>query len=213
MRICSYFVLFFSVLTALQSQAQKNVFGIDWTKGRLLLSDDTGDTLQATLRFELDNNLVQIYLANNTVKTYTGRQIQWIQAYDPDSKRDRNFYAFPYALHGNYKIPVLFEMLTEGTISLLGREKLIVVQNNAWGGARYTQVRLSYDFYFGFPDGKIRPYRGTRKDFEYLLKDKSGYIRTFIEDADLNYNVKDDLIRIINQYNYSNYKDKVLKYD
>ncbi|WP_313996721.1 hypothetical protein [Xanthocytophaga flava] len=212
MRITIYFFLAFSVLLISSVQGQINVFGADWVKGKLLLQDSEGDTIQCTLRFELDNNLVQIYLANNTVKTYTSRQIKWIQAYDPASKRDRNFYVFPYALNNRYVSPTIFEMLTEGTVSLLGREKIVVVQNT-WAGSRFTQAQLSFDFYFGFTDGKIRVYRGTRKDFEYLLKDKSGYIRTFIEDSDLRYNDKDDLIRIINQYNYSNYKDKVSKYE
>lgn len=198
-----------SLLFGLPASAQVTVFGTEWTTGRLLLSDSE-DTLQGTLRFELETNLVQIYFTDQTVKTYAARQVKWLKAYDEASMTEREYYALPYALQSSYKVPVLFEMLTEGTVSLLGREKLIIVQNS-WMGGRFSRPQLVYDFYFGFPNGQIRPYRGTRKDFEYLLKGKSEEMRGFVQDAGLRYNAKDDLIRIVNQYNYLNYNEQVLK--
>jgi hypothetical protein len=209
------FVLFFLLLLMhhVSARSQITVFGSEWTKGRILLTDSDADTLQGTIRFELENNVVQIYYNDNTVKTYAARQFKWLKAYDPSSKTEREYYALPYALRNSYKVPVLFEMLAEGTISLLGREKLILVQNTWMGGARFSHPELVYDFYLGFPDGKIKPYRGTRKDFEYLLKGQMDLMRNFIKEAGLSYNRKQDLVRIINQYNYLNYKDKILKND
>ncbi len=202
------FVLFSGSI--LSAQAQMVVFGTEWTTGKLVLTDSE-DTLQGTIRFELENNIAQLYLTNNTVKTYAARQIKWLTAHDPASMTTRHFYALPYAMQSNYKVPVLFEMLAEGTISLLGREKLILVQNTWAGGGRFSRPELTYDFYFGFPNGKIRPFRGTRKDFEYLLKGKADQMRQFVQEAGLRYNSKNDLIRIINQYNYLNYNEQVLQ--
>ncbi len=183
--------------------AQRNAFRDNWYKGSLILS--SGDTLSGLIHFELNNNLVQINL-DETVKAYSARQIWSYQIYDPDLMADRHFYALEYQVEPNYKTPVIFEMLAVGEISLLAREKLVtesVPQYDYWGNSRYfyTRNRLSHDFYFGFANGRIRKYEGTKRDFFYLIKDKSGEMKKFIKENRLRYNDVYDLIQIINYYN------------
>jgi hypothetical protein len=183
--------------------AQRNAFRDNWYKGSLILS--SGDTLSGLIHFELNNDLVQINL-NETVKTYSARQIWSYQIYDPDMMADRHFYALEYQVEPNYKIPVLFEVLVVGDVSLLAREKLVtesVPQYDYWGNGRYlyTRNRLSHDLYFGFANGKIRKYGGTKKDFFYLIKDRSGEMKKFIKENRLRYNDVFDMVQIIDYYN------------
>lgn len=183
--------------------AQRNAWRDNWYRGTLVLT--TGDTLSGDIHFELDNDLVQISLSE-TVKTYSARQIWSYQIYDPNLMADRQFYALEYQVEPNYKVPVLFELLAVGEVNLLAREKLVtenVPQYDYWGNSRYyyTRNRLSHDFYFGFPNGKIRKYGGTKRDFYYLIKDNTGEMKKFIRENRLRYNDMYDLIQMINYYN------------
>jgi hypothetical protein len=118
---------------------------------------------------------------------------------------DRRFFALPYAVESSYKVPMLFELLTEGKVSLLAREKLVtenIPQYSYWtNNMYYTRTRLSQDFFFGFENGRIRRYDGSKRDFYYLIKDKASDIKRFVSENRLRYSDRYDLIQIINYYN------------
>lgn len=186
--------------------AQNNGFTDAWYRGTLILAE--GDTLTGDIHYELESDLVQIS-TNNTLKTYSARQIWSFQVYDPDLMADRRFFVLPYTRESSYKVPVLFELLTEGDISLLAREKLVtenIPRYNYWTNNQYyyTRTRLSNDYFFGFANGNIRRYDGSKQDFFYLVKDKSGDIKNFVKANKLRYDDKHDLIQIINFYNSIN---------
>ena len=195
------FAFLLAILLSSRLLAQPPLFGSDWTPGEVLLG--TGDTLSGTLRFDLDNNLAQVLLPDNAVKTYAARQLRWLRARDPETHAWRWYYPIPYALRNGYKVPVFFEMLAEGTVSLLGRERVISSQGPYINGS-FVSYRLVCDFFLGFANGRIRPFNGTRRDLERLLPDPSGRLREFVAKAGLRYDNREDLIRIVNQYNYVN---------
>ncbi|QHT67064.1 hypothetical protein GXP67_10595 [Rhodocytophaga rosea] len=182
--------------------AQTDGYRDIWYKGTLVLAE--GDTLDGDIHYELQSDLVQIN-TDNTIKTYSARQIWSFQVYDPDMMTDRRFFALPYAVESSYKVPMLFELLTEGNVSLLAREKLVtenIPQYSYWSSSRYyTRTRLSNDFFFGFENGRIRRYDGSKRDFFYLIKEKSGDVKKFVSENRLRYSDKYDLIQIINYYN------------
>ena len=182
-------------------QAQTSAFRDIWYKGTLILTE--GDTLSGAIHYEIENDLVQIDISSS-VKTYSARQIWSFRIQDPDIKAERVFFALPYNVEGSYKVPMLFELLTEGEVSLLAREKLVtesIPQYNYWGNNYYTRTRLSSDYFFGFANGKIRRYDGSKKDFFYLIKDKSSELKKFVNENRLRYNDIYDLVQIIDYYN------------
>jgi hypothetical protein len=174
-----------------------------WYEGFVIL--ESGDTLAGNINYDLQNNLVQLQTRDG-MKAYSARQLWSYQFYDPDFLIDRHFFALPYTVSANYKAPVLFELLAEGPVTLLVRESIVaenLPQYNYWTNRNYfyTHYRLKHDFYFGFENGNIRQYTGAKKDFFYLIRDKSGEIKRFAKQNRLKYNDKRDLIQIISYYN------------
>jgi hypothetical protein len=183
--------------------AQSGAINDNWYRGSLILAD--GDSLTGDIHYDLQNNLVQIN-AGNSIKAYSARQIWSFSFYDPDMMTDRQFFALPYTVESNYKAPVLFELLTEGDVSLLARERLVTenVPQYGYGGfgnSSSLRTRIRRDYFLGFANGNIRSYDGSRKDLLYLLRDKSGEVKKFINAHRFRYDDKRDLVQIINYYN------------
>jgi hypothetical protein len=82
---------------------------------------DTGDTLRGLIKYDLDKDIIQLQ-ANNKLESYTARKVLLFEIFDETVKRYRNFYSLPYALAGQYKAPVFFELLQEGKLTVLCRE-------------------------------------------------------------------------------------------
>jgi hypothetical protein len=184
-------------------QAQSAAMSDAWYRGKIILAE--GDSLSGDIHYDLQNNLVQVN-AGNSIKAYSARQVWSFSFYDPDMMADRRFYALPYKVESNYKAPVLFELLSEGEVSLLAREKLVTenVPQYGYGGLgnySYLRTRIRRDYFLGFANGNIKNYDGTKKDLLYLLKDKSSEIKRFANANRLRYDDMRDLIQIINYYN------------
>ena len=200
---CFWFVCLGVVVSASAVQAQSAAFSDTWYRGSVILTE--GDSLSGDIHYDLQNNLLQIN-AGNALKAYSARQIWSFSFYDPDMMTDRHFYALPYSVEANYKAPVLFELLSEGEVSLLSREKLVTenVPQYGYGGFgnySYLRTRLRRDYFLGFANGNIKSYDGTKRDLLYLLKDKSSEVKKFANTNRLRYDDKGDLIQIINYYN------------
>lgn len=183
--------------------AQAGAGNDNWYRGSLILVE--GDSLRGDIHYDLQNNLVQIN-AGNAIKAYSARQIWAFTFYDPDMMTDRQFYALPYSVESNYKAPVLFELLTEGDVSLLARERLVTenVPQYGYGGFgnySYLRTRIRRDHFMGFANGTIRNYDGTKKDLLYLLRDKSNEVKKFINAHRFRFDDTRDLIQILNYYN------------
>jgi hypothetical protein len=194
-------LIFICTLATVSVQAQTGAFRDTWYNGILILTE--GDTLMGAIHYEIENDLVQIDISS-AVKTYSARQIWSFRIQDPDIKAERIFFALPYNVESSYKVPMLFELLTEGEVSLLAREKLVtesIPQYNYWGNNYYTRTRLTSDYFFGYANGRIKRYDGSKRDFFYLIKDNSSELKKFVNENRLRYNDRYDLVQIINYYN------------
>jgi hypothetical protein len=180
---------------------QTSVTQNEWQKGELVLTE--GDTLVGEISFQLQNNMVQIQV-DNTVKTFSARQVHHFQVRGAESYH--LYYALPFAVESNYKVPVLFELLLEGPISLLCREKVVQESISVYDyysrtNYYYPRTRIIQNFYFGFVNGNIKQYMGSKQDLFYLLKDHQSEVKKFIQESRLRYDNRNDLTDIISFYN------------
>ncbi len=190
------------------SFSQNRLINDNWYRGTVILAE--GDSLSGDLQYDLQNDLLQI---NNggSIKAYSARQLWSFSFYDPDRMADRRFFAIPYSVESNYKVPILFEIFTEGEVSLLAREKLVTenIPQYGYGGygglGRYGpyayRTRIAHDYFFGFADGRIKRFDGSKKDLLFLLKDKSGEMKKLLNRNRFRYDDPRDLVQIINYYN------------
>ena len=162
---------------------------------------DSGDTLKGLVKYSTQNDLVQ-FQANNRLETFTARKIVTFEIFDATVKRYRQFYTVPYALTGQYKAPVLFELMEEGKMTLLAREALETRTYSSYYGYG-TQIRtvLVNKYFLLKEDGSILPFSGRKKDMIELMGNKGEAVERYIKEHKLNFDRKYDVARIVEFYN------------
>ena len=173
-----------------------------WHKGFLVTA--SGDTLRGKLKYDLESNSVQI-ATRERIKGYSSFKIFYFEIFDEVLESYRQFYSIPYKVRSNYEAPVLFELLFEGGLSLLAREKIVQESassgNPFWSSGNYTRDAINYDFFFLDKKGNITFYSGSRNELLDILTKKRTKIKEYIKSNRLKTNEIQDLIRIISFYN------------
>ena len=117
----------------------------------------------------------------------------------------RQFYSIPYNVNFDYKIPVFFEVVYEGKLSLLRREQIVVRSVNTsaayWGGGSVRQNVIEYSYFFLDDKGKITFFNGKKKDLLRFMSKKQNEVRQFIKQNRLETDRSSDLVRITAFYN------------
>lgn len=202
-----HFVLLISVCwLGLEATAQD--FPSDlWHNGKVVLL--TNETLQGAIKYDLQNDLVQINI-NNQLQTYSARKINYVEIFDETVKSTRTFFALPYQVQVNYEVPILFEVLYEGKLTLLCREELVTESMQAYNpympysyypGYGGTRQRLSYRFYFLDERGKIIEYNMKKGELLQFFRKKQQEIKQYIKKNNLKHDRMRDLVRITAYYN------------
>lgn len=190
-------VLLFFFLTAKITHAQVWPFEL-WHEGKLVLT--SGDTLRGMLKYDLQQDLVQYTINNNTSPdVFTARKILFFEIFDNSAGHYRRFFALPFASTPGYKTPVFFELLEEGKMTLLARE-FLEYRNS---GSMYITGRLvlSHKYFFMKENGDIEEFKGSRNDLLDLMGKKADQVEKFIRANRLRYEYKEDFARIVDYYN------------
>lgn len=199
MRRLYYLLFIFLVGVAHGQQFSSEV----WHDGFLVTVE--GDTLTGSINYDIDANMVQ-FTDKVSIKAYSSYKVFYFEIFDAIYRSYRQFYTIPYKLRGNYETPVLFELLYEGGLSLLAREKIVqetvTSSNPFWtGGPRIMQNKLKYDFYFLDKKGKIVYFDGNRSELFRIMENKKEKLKEYIKSNHLQTNEVKDLIRITSFYN------------
>ena len=119
-----------------------------------------------------------------------------------------------YEVGYNYNVPVLFEMMIEGKLSLMLRERIVAETTQSYFPSYYAYGimpsfsnnygyvnKVKYDYFFLTQDGKIHRFKGKKKDLYSLMQDKYDEIKKYVSDNRINLKKMSDLARIVNYYN------------
>ncbi|WPP50925.1 hypothetical protein [Catalinimonas niigatensis] len=175
-----------------------------WHDGKITLL--SGEDIQGKIKYNFESDLVQVNL-NNTIQTYSARKILYFEIYDQEVERYRQFYALPFSVRPNYKVPMFFEVLYENTMTLLCRESVIQESIPQYGyysyyGNRYTsRYRLAFDYYFLNKEGQIIPYSQKKDDLYAILTKNKDSLEKYVKENRLKYDRHRDLVRITAYYN------------
>jgi len=164
-----------------------------------------GDTLEGKIKYDLDNDLIQI-VVNNTIQTFSARKIAYFSIYDASVEMFRTFYSIPYEIQPNYEIPLLFEVLFEGKLSLLAREVIVTETVPQYSYAyrssiNMTRTKLAYEFYFLDQKGNFVKYNMKKPELYELMSRKEPQIKNYIKKNKLKTDSRRDLVRITAYYN------------
>ncbi len=162
------------------------------------------DTIKGDLKYDLDANILTVIQRGKT-KSFSSHKVFYFEIFDKILNNYRQFYSIPYAVNVGYKIPVFFELVYEGKLSLLTREHLVSQAVNSssayWGGGTGTQIVIKYSYFFMDAKGTITYFTGRKKDLLTFMSKKQSDIKKFIKDNKLDTDQMADLVRITAFYN------------
>jgi len=145
MRKAFYFVL---LTTSLCVSAQ--IFSSEVFHEGFMVTTDR-DTIAGDLKYDLDANILTVVHKGKT-KSFSSHKVFYFEIFDQILNNYRQFYSIPYTVNIDYKIPVFFELVYEGKLSLMAREHIVSQTVNSssayWGGGNTTRLVIKYSYYF-----------------------------------------------------------------
>ncbi len=182
-----------------------------WHEGLLVNSE--GDTLKGSLKYDFESQSIQLD-DGQVIKAINVNNLFYFEIYDESIKDFRQFYSLMYQVGYSYNIPVLFEMMIEGKLSLMLREKIVAESTNSFFPSYYAYGlmpsfsnnygyvnRVKYDYFFLTEDGNILKFSGKKKDLYNVMNDKEDEIKKYMSDNRLNLKKMKDLARVVSYYN------------
>ena len=172
-------------------------------EGKVTLAN--GDTLSGNIKYDMENDLIQI-VYKGTIQTYSARKLMYFTIYDNTVDMYRTFYSIPYEIEQNYERPLLFEVLYEGKLSLLAREKIVTETVPQYSYAyrssvNMTRTKLDYEFFFLDQKGNFVKYDLKKPMLYDLMSRKEPQIKNYIKKNKLKTDSRRDLVRITAYYN------------
>jgi len=168
-----------------------------WHHGKVVL--ETGDTLKGIIKYDLSEDRVQCAAEDKKPEIYTPRKAVFFEIFDETERRYRRFFSLPYSGSQGYKVPVFFELLEEGRITVLCRERLELKSRQGYG--TIARIVLVHKYFFLQEDGKIEAFDGNRSDLLDLMGPNAKKVASYIKKNNLDYEDKYDMAQIIGYYN------------
>ncbi len=182
-----------------------------WHKG--LLVTNLGDTIEGDLKYDFESQSIQLD-DGETIKAFNVNNLFFFEIYDKTIRDYRQFYSLMYEVGYDYNVPVLFEMMIEGKISLLLRERIIAETNQSYFPSYYSYGimpsfsnnygyvnKVKYDYFFLTDDGKIHRFKGKKKEILSLMQDKYSVMKEYISKNKISLKKMSDIARVVNYYN------------
>lgn len=198
-----FFLLSVFIVSSQVLLAQQFAFEL-WHEGKAVL--ESGDTLRGILKYEQSQDykadLLQVK-SKGQLQSFSPRKILFFEIFDSSAKRYRQFYSLPYSENNTYKSPVFFELICEGKITVLCREKLEyrTVSSPYYYYGTTTRLVLVNTYFLLKPDGSIAEFEGRKADWLRLMEDREKEVKGFMKDNKLDFDYKYELARIIEYYN------------
>lgn len=192
---------FLFLILVLVSTVQAQQFAFEyWHAGKAVL--DSGDTLRGNIKYDMQSDILQIQIENK-LESFTARKILFFEIFDGTVKRYRNFYSLPYSAAGQYKVPIFFELMTEGDVTLLCREALEYRTSTSpfYYYGTYSRLVLVYKYFILRDNGNIEEFKGKKNDWYDLMRKKQSEVEQFVKSNKLDLDDKYELQRVVEYYN------------
>lgn len=173
-----------------------------WHEGKVVL--ESGDTLRGQVKYDLQQDIMQYTDQKGTVEALSSRKVLFAEIFDKTVDQYRQFYSLPYNATSGYRTPIFFELIAEGKLTVLCRERLENQTNSSpyYYGGTYSRTVLVYKYYMLKENGDIVDFSIKRSEFMQLIGKKyADHMSEYMKDNRLHLDEKEDLTRIIKYYN------------
>ena len=195
------FLLTFALLPQVQF-AQTLPFDL-WHEGEVVMAGR--DTLKGLVKYDL-NDFIEVRHDNQS-EIFAPEKILSFGFFDQSSKRRRQFYSLAYENENGVKKTLLFELLSQGKITLLSREKIErrTSAKNAIGVNAPRIVRVIKNQYFLIQgNGNIEAFLKRPDGLYDLMGNLVVEVRAYAEKNKLAPDDKYQLKQIVDYYNSLN---------
>ena len=202
-----YIVFFVSVNISFAQQFPSDL----WHPG--LLVTNQGDSIKGNLKYDFENQSIQLD-DGETLKAFNVNNLFFFEIYDETIRDHRQFYSLMYEVGYEYSIPVLFEMVINGKLSLLLRERIVSESTQSSFPSYYAYSmmprfsnnsgyvnKIKYDYFFLDNDGNILKFKGKKKELYNLMNDQYQKVKSYISNNKINLKRMSDLARVVSFYN------------
>ena len=202
-----YIVFIVSVNIAFAQQFPSDL----WHPG--LLVTNQGDSIKGNLKYDFENQSIQLD-DGETLKAFNVNNLFFFEIYDETIRDHRQFYSLMYEVGYEYSIPVLFEMIINGKLSLLLRERIVSESTQSSFPSYYAYSmmprfsnnsgyvnKIKYDYFFLDNDGNIIKFKGKKKELYNLMNDQYEKVKSYISNNKINLKRMSDLARVVSFYN------------
>ena len=182
-----------------------------WHPG--LLVTNQGDSIKGNLKYDFENQSIQLD-DGETLKAFNVNNLFFFEIYDETIKDHRQFYSLMYEVGYKYSIPVLFEMVINGKLSLLLRERIVSESTQSSFPSYYAYSmmprfsnnsgyvnKIKYDYFFLDNEGNILKFKGKKKELYNLMNDQYQKVKSYISNNKINLKRMSDLARVVSFYN------------
>ena len=182
-----------------------------WHPG--LLVTNQGDSIKGNLKYDFENQSIQLD-DGETLKAFNVNNLFFFEIYDETIRDHRQFYSLMYEVGYEYSIPVLFEMIINGKLSLLLRERIVSESTQSSFPSYYAYSmmprfsnnsgyvnKIKYDYFFLDNDGNILKFKGKKKELYNLMNDQYEKVKSYISNNKINLKRMSDLARVVSFYN------------
>ncbi len=178
-----------------------------WHNGEVHLKDTGSEPLVGKIQYNLETDQIQLTQGRNRVKSFHASQLSYVKFKDRLEGTTRHFFALPIRDAQGYTRIQLFELLIEGEVSLLSREKIVRRVQQVYDPYRpfsntiSTQV-LEETYYLADATGEIREV-GTRKGnlAWQAFPDMQDTMKSYYENERINVAYRDDMYKMVTYYN------------
>ena len=182
-----------------------------WHPG--LLVTNQGDSIKGNLKYDFENQSIQLD-DGETLKAFNVNNLFFFEIYDETIRDHRQFYSLMYEVGYEYSIPVLFEMVINGKLSLLLRERIVSESTQSSFPSYYAYSmmprfsnnsgyvnKIKYDYFFLDNEGNILKFKGKKKELYNLMNDQYQKVKSYISNNKINLKRMSDLARVVSFYN------------
>lgn len=170
-----------------------------WHNGQVITSDN--DTLLGKLKYSFTDDVV-ILKTPRTIQTFNIKKIKKVAFTDSISRNTRVLKPFMYETSPDYKIPVLFEVMNEGELSLLTRDFIETYTTSSSFNDGFLNTFQEHVVYMYYIDkSEILALPGKKKQFLKLFGRYHSQIESYMKENSLRVYSRMDVRDIFNYYN------------
>lgn len=175
-----------------------------WHQGTVVLISE--DTLEGLIKYSFASDAIQVQTEDEKIRAFSAQNLFFFEVFDTGIKSYRQFYSLPLEVSQDYSVPMLFEVLYEGRLTLLCREKIVQegYSQEVTDMAELPQdarLMLAFDFFFLEKDGTINRYEPKKRRLLAIMDRKYTEVKKYIRRNKLRYDQISDLVRITAYYN------------